>query len=320
MKGILYGKSEYSMLESANKLALYIEKAKENKASFLALTDVNLSASYKFYKECLKANIKPILGLEYSFINLDQLKSKVLCYALNNEGYKELLDLSTKVKVEKINSFDSLVYKNLAYVFVFNDSFLERTIEKDFDLFKEEIERIKTLNNSYIGISYTNRLDKIEINKKMEELASILKINILPIHECLYLNYDDSIVYEVLNKIGGNNISLEDFEDYSYKEIEDKRIDEFVNKINLNLFNEKIALPKYPNTKGHSSKEYLEALCYKGLEKRKKNNRAYQERLNYELSIINRMGYDDYFLIVWDFIKYSKQNNILVGPGRGSAA
>ncbi|MBR4496212.1 MAG: DNA polymerase III subunit alpha [Acholeplasmatales bacterium] len=299
MKGILYGKSEYSMLESAIKLSSYIKKAKDNNASFLALTDVNLSGAYKFYKACQKENIKPILGLEYSFIDIDLEKSKVLLYALNNEGYNELIKISTKIKTLKINSFEELKeYKNLAYIFVFNDSFLERTIKKDIELFNEAIFKYKSLNNSYIGISYTNRLDKIELNKLMEEKANELNINILPIHECLYLDY----------------------EDYSFNIIDDKRIDSFVEKINLDLYHDKIALPKYPNTKGYDSKEYLQALCFKGLEKRKKNLSNYIERLEYELSVINKMGYDDYFLIVWDFIKYAKTHDILVGPGRGSAA
>ena len=321
MKGLLYGKSEYSMLESANKLALYIEKAKATKASFLALTDINMSGSYKFYKKCKSENILPIIGIEYSFINIDQFKSKLLIYALNNIGYKELMNISTKIKVDKINLFEDVINsKNLAYVFVFNDSFLERTIDKDEELFLEYVNKIKNIYNSYIGISYTNRLDKIELNKLMENKAYDLNINILPIHECLYLEYEDQDVYEILNKIGGNDIKLEDYEDYSFKLLEDERIDNFVNQIHLDLFNEKIALPKYPNTKGTSSKNYLSALCYKGLEKRKKNNNIYYDRLNYELSIINKMGYDDYFLIVWDFIKYAKTHDILVGPGRGSAA
>ena len=321
MNGILYGKSEYSMLESANKLALYVEKAKNNKASFLALTDNNLSGAYKFYNLCLNSSIKPILGLEYKIINEDNLTSPILVYALNNEGYKELIHLSTTMKINNINSLDNLYeYKNLAYVFVFNDSYLERIINKDELLFNEYINKIKSLNNIYIAISYTNRLDIKYLNEKMEKEALNLKINILPIHECLYLEYEDSNVYEVLTKIGGNEKHIEDFEDYSFKLIDDERVDEFVDKIELKLYQEKILLPKYPNTKGYLSKDYLYALCFKGLEKRNKKYKAYIDRLEYELSIINKMGYNDYFLIVWDFIKYAKNNNIFVGPGRGSAA
>ncbi len=320
MKGTLYTKTEYSMLESANKLALYLEKAKSSKASFLALTDTNLSGSYKFYKACVASSIKPIMGLEYSFINADQLSSTVLIYALNNDGYKELMKISTLINTQKINLLDDvLAYKNLAFVHVFNDSYLERLINKDEELFKAYIELINS-KNTYIGISYTNKLNKIEENRLMEEKAKELNVKILPIHKCLYLEYEDSNVYEILTKIASKDKTIEDFEDYCFRLIDDERVDEFVNKINLDLYKEKINLPKFPNTKGYSSKEYLEALCYKGLEKRKKTQKSYYERLDYELSVINKMGYDDYFLIVWDFIKYAKNANILVGPGRGSAA
>ena len=80
-------------------------------------------------------------------------------------------------------------------------------------------------------------------------------------------------------------------------------------------------LPKYDVPKGYTSWEYLNKLCYEGLKKRYPNpGQDLKERLEYELSVIQSMGYVDYFLIVWDFIKYAKDNGIMVGPGRGSAA
>ena len=82
-------------------------------------------------------------------------------------------------------------------------------------------------------------------------------------------------------------------------------------------------LPSYPNKLGISSNDYLSKLCHKGLQKRLKDQKSdydlYLKRLEFELSVISKMGYDDYFLIVWDFVKYAKNNHILVGPGRGSA-
>ncbi|MBC5743192.1 DNA polymerase III subunit alpha [Lachnospiraceae bacterium MD308] len=80
-------------------------------------------------------------------------------------------------------------------------------------------------------------------------------------------------------------------------------------------------LPKYDVPEGYTSWEYLNKLCYEGLERRYPNpDGALKERLEYELSVIKSMGYVDYFLIVWDFIKYAKDHQIMVGPGRGSAA
>ena len=96
--------------------------------------------------------------------------------------------------------------------------------------------------------------------------------------------------------------------------------EEIVKMCNVTLEYNKNLLPVF--NKGRDSKDYLTQLCIKGLQKRLNGNipPKYKERLDYELSIINKMNYADYFLIVWDYVKYAKQNNILVGPGRGSAA
>ena len=85
-----------------------------------------------------------------------------------------------------------------------------------------------------------------------------------------------------------------------------------------------VTLPVFPSNCNLSSHEYLHELCLMGLGKRLKNysksKKPYLDRIEYELNIIGKMGYDDYFLIVWDFVKYAKKNQIYVGPGRGSAA
>lgn len=325
MKGFLYGQTEYNLLACTNRIKEYVMLAKESSFDFLSITDNNLFGNYKFYKCCIDNGIKPLIGLEYSFITEDQNQSKVLLYANNNNGYKDLLKISSIEKTKKPDSLDILkkYQDNISIIFVFNDSFLERLIySREYSILNEYLNIIKEFKYSYIGISYTNRLDKLELNKQMDDYAKQNGINTLPIHQCKYLKNKNVMVYEALCAIGGNKVKVSDFEDYSFEinPIEDERINKFVNSINLNLFEDKISLPKYPNTKGASSHDFLAALCHKGLQKRNKNNNKYINRLQYELSVINKMGYDDYFLIVWDFIKYAKQNNILVGPGRGSAA
>lgn len=324
MKGFLYGQTEYNMLKNANRLDDYVNMALKHSFDFLTITDSNLYGNYKFYKKCIDAKIKPILGLEFSYKTEDQNISKALLYAKNNNGYKELLKISTLVKTEGLDDVEALKgYENISIIFVFNDSFYERLLySREFNILNEYCQKIKEFKDPYIGISYTNKLSKLELNKQMEAYAYESDIRCLPIHECRYLANKDAKIYEALTKIGDNPVKVEQFDDYSFEvsPIEDNRIDEFVNQIDLNLFDNKIALPKYPNTKGASSKDFLYALCMKGIEKRKKTSPIYYERLKYELSVIEKMGYNDYFLIVWDFIKYAKQNKILVGPGRGSAA
>jgi len=320
MKGFLYAKTEYSILNSALRLEEYIKTAKESSFDFLSINDPNLYASYKFYNECINNNIKPIIGISYEFI-IHNTKSELLIYAKNNNGYKNLMKLSSKIKIKDLNNIDDVLgYDDLYYVLVYDDSYLERLFFSiDTQLLNEFLELIKK-NDIYIGLSNTNHL-----NKNYDEIRSFLRrndIKILPIHKCLYLTSEDEIVYESIKKIDGKEEKIDEFTDYCFltNPTFDIDLSDFISSINLNLYQDKISLPRYPNKENIKSSEYLYALCHKGLNKRGKYFPNYIERLNYELKVINNMGYDDYFLIVWDYIKYAKKNDILVGPGRGSAA
>lgn len=323
MKGFLYGKTEYSIGNSILALDDYINYAKELKYEFLTITDNNLYGAYKFYTKCIKNNIKPIIGLEYEF--LDNLsKSKVIIYAKNNEGYKALVKISGKIEIEKIDTLDILTeyYKDLYIIYPFNDSYLERAFVSH-DLKEVELElSILKKYDIYIGISKTNKISKFNLTNEFIEYLSLNDYKYVDIHEARYQNQNDSIVLKALLKMNDSKEIIEEFDDFSMPQnpYESDTINEIVNNINLNLYNEKINLPSFPNKKGYKSNEYLRALCYKGLEKRGVLKAHYKDRLDYELNVINKMGYDDYFLIVWDFIRYAKQNDILVGPGRGSAA
>lgn len=322
MKGFIYGQSEYNILASSNKLVEYVEKAKKENFDFLTITDPNLHGVYKFYKMCISSNIKPIIGIEYSYIDYN-MTSKLLCYAKNNNGFKNLLKLSSYDRTKGDKSLEkALSYSDIEFIFVFNDSSLESALKaSDFELIDTIFNTIKN-NKAYLGISYTNDLRKINLITEIEKYAVKENVKVLPIHKCCYMNNEDLKVYEALTYIGGNKVEVSDFEDYSFLENpdEDERINNFVSNIKLDLFKDKVLLPHFPNNKGLSSEEYLVSLCKKGLVRRGKNNEKYQNRLMYELSVIHKMGYDDYFLIVWDFILYAKTHDILVGPGRGSAA
>ena len=168
MKGFLYGKTEYNILASATRLDDYISYAKNNNFDYLSITDSNMHGAYKFYKACKDNNIKPIIGLEYEY-TIDLKKSKVLLYAKNNEGFKALLKITTEVKLNNTDTLDYLkAYKdNLVSVFVFNDSYLDDLLySADFESLNLVLDKIKDMNG-YIGISYTNKISKLNDNKKM---------------------------------------------------------------------------------------------------------------------------------------------------------
>ena len=328
MKGFLYGQTEYNLLNNSIHLNDYINYAKNNGFTFLSITDKNLYGSYKFYTECKKNNIKPIIGLELRYTDDDNYESVILAYAKNNIGYKNLLKLSTYKNTNELNNCLNVLneYKEgLAFIFVLDESIIERYyISKAFKELDTKLEEIKLLNEIYIGYSFTNKITKKDYFKAILECVKDHNIKCLPLHNSRYLLKEDVIIYEALRKIDGANINIKEEYDYSFNQnpfINNELIN-FINSINLDLYNHNTYLPKYPNTKGVESNIYLAGLCQKGLQKRLNNKvtKNYQDRLNYELGVIHKMGYDDYFLIVWDFILYAKKNGILVGPGRGSAA
>lgn len=328
MKGFLYGQTEFNLLNNAIHLADYIETAKRNSFTFLSMTDKNLYGCYKFYQKCIEHGIQPIIGLEVEYIDDDNFHSKIIVYAMNNLGYRNLLKLSTYLNTNEMPnglSFLEEFKENLAIISVFNESILERLfISHGFD---ELNDKLKELNHSfdfYVGYSYTNRLDRKNSNQEFKTYANARNIKTIPLHNCRYLIYDDVIIYEALTQIGGTPVIVKEYEDYSFDEnpFMTEEIENFINRIHLELYPKKFYLPVYPNTKGASALEYLTMLCSKGLYRRCKGNvpPKYQQRLNYELSVIDKMGYSNYFLIVWDFILFAKKKKILVGPGRGTGA
>ena len=310
MKGFLYGQTEYNLLKGSVKLIDYINKAKENNFNFLSITDPNLYGNYKFYNLCIKNNIKPIIGYEYSYEYMG-INSKILLYPKNNNGYKNLLKIVTDISLSKNINIEDIKNKDIYLIYVFNDSYISYLLKNDLDL----ISYLKEIadDDSFVGYSLKNDLDEKDNNLKIINLCKGI-IKAIPIHQMLYLNSNDAILYETLSKIDNKDIKLSISMDYSFNEnpIEDEILNNFINSIDVHPFDEKNNLPKFPINNNMSSKEYLSFLCNKGLIRRLngKLNNNYKERLNYELNVIDKMGYNDYFLIVWDFINYSRKNDI----------
>ena len=329
MKGFLYGQTEYNLLRNTIHLNDYIQTAKKHSFSFLSLTDRHLYGCYKIYRFCKQEKIKPIIGLEIEYMDDDAQSSFVLVYATDDEGYKELVKISTELE-EKMNRIQDLAFLNsfsfdhLALILVYNNSYVQRLfLRREYERVLEKLQTFLSYPRFYVGYSTTNRLDLLEDNIKIQEFCRKAQIKMLPLHQCCYLKQEDRIVYETLRKIGGEEIVLKEEENYAFDPdpVSTRELETFVCSVDYHVFEEKISLPKYPNTKGVSSFAFLEALCLKGLDKRLKGqvSERYRHRLNYELSVIRQMGFEDYFLIVWDFILYAKKKKILVGPGRGSA-
>ena len=296
-------KTNYSLLTSLIKIDELIEKCKEYNIKEIAICDDNMYGIMEFYKVCKRNDIKPIIGLE---IKIDE---KSIClYAKDYIGYQNLCFIFSNEKnidILKENNKGLICILPFESLDIYDD--LSKVYEDLFVSYKTEEERNQISDKRCIFSNVVRCLTK--------EDKEYLKY--------LYMIKDAKKINEQDNYIFDDNNYLLDFDES----------DKYINKVDLinykvinNLCNVEIKtkndlLPKYSNEENFNEYEYLTNLCKKGLLKRFNNKVPikYADRLMYELKIINDMGFCNYFLVVWDFIKYSKQNKILVGPGRGSA-
>ena len=301
----LFNKSNYSLLSSLLKIDEIISYAKENNISSIALTDTNMYGTMEFINKCKNENIKPIIGLH---ILLEEFT--IVLYAKDYDGYKSLIKLSSIQNERQITQEELVLYnKNVIAILPF------QSIEQYKDI-------INIYEDTYIG--YTTKKEATE--------ALLQTKNIVFFRENLYLTKNDTDILPYLYRIRDGKTISDDIEyDISNHEMIIKNIidlsdnaglintQKIAEECNLEFPKPKLLLPIY---ECEDPSKYLFELCKVGLSKRlnKTIPDNYKQRLSYELKIIDEMGFPNYFLIVYDFIKYAKKNKILVGPGRGSAA
>ena len=285
-------KSDYSLLRSLLKISDIINYAKGNNSSYIGLLDDNPYGIVDFYMSCKKNNLKCIFGMSISIGN-----TKMYLYIKNYIGYQNLI---------KINDFINNKKFSIDILFRYNDGLIAVLPYHSYNIYN----RIKAGLEVYLGYKSESELKRaIQISK-----------NVLFINEIMYLKKEEKSFIDVLYKI--NDSVYEDDTNYvlNASESDILTIDNFVNNIDFQLDFSKRYIPVMCKTKDES-KEFLRSLSMRGLNKRLngKVTDLYKNRLEFELGVIEKMGYVDYFLIVYDYIKYAKKNDIMVGPGRGSA-
>lgn len=292
---MLYVKSYYSLLSSLLSIDDIIDLNIKSGNNYAVICDNNMYGTMEFIKKCKQKEIKPVIGLE--LIIEDKI---ILCYAKDYTGYLNLVKLSTKANTSKVELNDINTYKESLIIVI---SYKDR-----------ELLELVTTPLIYLGYK-----DEQEKNKALEITERVVLLK-----ECLYKEKKDANYLKYLYLIrDGKSIYDEVSYDLLDKEfINDKSCLEIVNKCNITFPKASLLLPIYTCPNNLDADTYLKELAIKGLIKRLKGNvlRNYSDRLLYELSIIKKMGFSNYFLVVYDFILYAKKNNILVGPGRGSAA
>ena len=288
-------KTNNTLLSSLIKIDDLIDFAKKNNLKTLTITDNNMYGVMEFYHKCINNNIKPIVGLE---IKLNEYK--IILYAKNYDGYKNLIKLATFLSENNIN-IETLKQLNndLICIIPFESISLLKTLENIYEIVFQSYKNIEERNNLSGNLVYMNEILYLESRD-----SKYLKY-LLAIRDKLVI---DDIDVELNNHLNLNiNTDLEN----------NRKIQELCNleiKFNKNM------IPKFPIE--IDSYTYLKQLCKEGLIKifGTTIKKVYLDRLKYELEIIHKMGFDDYFLIVSDYVKFAKENNILVAPGRGSAA
>lgn len=300
----LYIKTDNSLLSSLINIDELIKYALKNNISSLSITDNNMYGVIEFYNKCIINNIKPIIGLELTIEN-----KKIILYCIDNNGYKNLIKLST------INSEKTIDYDNLKK---YSASLICIVLYKDMDIY-ETLEKI--YEKIYIGYKNEFEYEKIQNTNKVY----INQICYLNDFDDIYLKYltaikNSQLIENVENVLINNNLILE--KDLLKLNFDLTNNYEITKMCNIKIEHEDNLIPKFKCPDSLDSYTYLKKLCIDGLKKIFGNtvNKIYVDRLKKELEIINKMGFCNYFLIVWDYVKYAKENSILVGPGRGSAA
>ncbi|MDD3170950.1 MAG: DNA polymerase III subunit alpha [Bacilli bacterium] len=337
----LYTETEYSMLSSPNKLTSLIDRAVDFGYEAIAITDSNMYGAFKFYCLCKEKGIKPIIGIDVTISLENNFYSTLLLYAKNYQGYLSLLKIATEVKINKdglsLNKLKTMTDNCIIVIPSDENEIVKLYREGNYEESQKAIKRYQEyFVDVYLGID----LQTYEMKNIAQELinfATDLGLPSVAINKTSYLENDDFEVYKVLKCIG---LSLNNYP-YSEKEMNQSFISpvqandlfrkypkliektiEIANKCQLEIKLGEYKMPVFfGNIKDTDS--YLKELAMIGLNKRLKGQASdfekYRERLLYELDIIIKMGFSDYFLIVYDFVKYAKKSNILVGPGRGSA-
>jgi len=296
-------KTSYSILSSLNRIDKLTEKAHEQGYFSLSITDTNnMFGVYEFYLACKKNNIKPIIGMEVVNNN-----DRFVLIAKNNDGYKNLIKLSTIISERTLEVDDLKEYADNLILVMPYTSYNQNIV----DIYDEHF------------TGYSNMDDRVMIT---DNPVLISDISYIEKDDYKYLDYlimirDDKKLGEFeLNTYKNRHLlNKDEFEMLVDNEVIDN-MKYIVDNSNVTLEYQDGLLPVYDND--IDAYEFLKNLCYKGINKRLGGNVTdeYKLRLDYELDVINKMGFCDYFLVVWDYVKYAKFNNILVGPGRGSAA
>ena len=347
--------SEYSISQGLLTVDQIVDNAIKHSIPSVALTDKsNMFGLVKFFNKCEAAGIKPISGASIRLIfENDDESHELLCLAKTNIGHKNLMKIISQA--HNNNSFNVPIIKFSELIGLKNDvivisggkgshifEYLRRNkiseAEKTIDHFRNNFG-----DDFVLEVQKTNRIDEIEYFKNVLPLSKDKGIPLIATNDVLFSSQDDYEIHETKVCINTGK-TLNDpnrekiFSEQQYFKSSDEmselfndypslidNTNEISKKCNVSLDTKGYFLPEYPVPENHDFDSYLVDLSNKRLKDyidnfEKSKQKEYSSRLNYELEQIKSMGFSSYFLIVYDFIEWSKNNDVPVGPGRGSGA
>ena len=318
-----------------------------------------LFGAVEFYKVAKKAGIKPIIGCEVYVAprsrhdrtpKVDDDPHHLVLLAENETGYRNLVRLSSiaftegfyykpRVDLEVLRQYsEGLIATSACLSGEIPKLLLAGRQEEAYNKAREYRE-IFGPDDFFLEVQDIGIADQGEVNKKIVAMSRELGIPLVATNDVHYLDMGDASLHDVLLCIQTGK-SVEDTgrlkfptNQFYFKTPQEMKksfageLDEalkntvaIADRCNFDFTFGRSRVPRYPVPEGHTEESYLRELCFDGVKKRySKVTQEIQDRLNYELDVIQKMGYCGYFLIVWDFIHFARQSGIYVGPGRGSA-
>ena len=357
----LHVHTEYSLLDGSNKIKEYVDRVRELGMDSAAITDHGVMYGViDFYRAARAAGINPILGCEVYVApgsrfdreagSGDDRYYHLVLLAENNQGYSNLMKIVSKGFVEgfyyKPRVDLSLLEKYHEGIIALSACLagegarvLTRGMYEDAKKAALRYQDIFGKGNFFLELQDHGISEQQNVNQQLLKMHRETGIELVATNDVHYTLAEDAQPHDVLLCLQtGKKLADEDRMRYeggqyyvkSPEEMERlfpyapealENTHKIAQRCHVEIEFGVTKLPKFDVPEGYTSWEYLNELCFKGLEERYQPvTEELKERLNYELSTIRNMGYVDYFLIVWDFIKYARDHDIMVGPGRGSAA
>ena len=357
----LHVHTEYSLLDGSNKINEYVSRVKELGMKSAAITDHGVMfGCIDFYKAAKAAGIKPIIGCEVYVApgsRFDKEKGKeedryyhLVLLAETQEGYQNL------IKIVSYGFVDGFYYKprvDMELLEQYHEGIIAlsaclagevaRNLARGFYEEGKEAalryEKIFGKGNFFLELQDHGIPEQRQVNHELIRMSRETGIELVATNDVHYTYSSDAEAHDILLCVqtgkslkDENRMRYEGGQYYVKSEEEMRRLfpyapeaientGKIAERCNVEIEFGVTKLPKFDVPAGYTAWEYLNKLCFEGLDKRYTDNKEeLRNRLNYELGVIKDMGYVDYFLIVWDFIRYAREQGIMVGPGRGSAA